>query len=184
MKCPKCNNFSPDNVRFCQHCGSPLIKVQTKEEGHHEKKKHKRRYVIWWAVGLMFCVPFFIAIITSEPRQAPLQNEEVPLSEENSNSMPEPESGDVIIPETENVEELSELTDAERLGVSETELSVLEDAMRMADWDYTRKDFERVYRLTDDEMAMNPANYAEYEVTIRDGKTHTITVKRNLVDRG
>lgn len=90
---------------------------------------------------------------------------------------PEPEVTEVI-PESEP----EEVTETERLGVSETELAEIESVMRVAGWEYDRTDFERVYRLKDEEMAMNPAVYAEYDVTLVDGLTHRVTLNRKLID--
>ena len=76
----------------------------------------------------------------------------------------------------------SEPTDAERLGVSEAELIEIEHVMNVAEWGYTRSDFERIYRLKDSEMILNPAVFVVYEVTISDGSTHRVTINRELIE--
>lgn len=75
-----------------------------------------------------------------------------------------------------------ELSDAERLGVFEEELGVIEHVMSVAGWDYDRDDFERIYRLKDSEMVLNPANFVEYDVSLFDGETHRVTVNKDLLD--
>lgn len=77
---------------------------------------------------------------------------------------------------------MMEVSDAERLGVSEKELSEIERVMELAGWDYSSKDFERIYRLKDSEMTLNPANFVEYEVSIIDGPTQRVTINRNLIE--
>ena len=89
---------------------------------------------------------------------------------------PEPE------PVIEVIEEVEGQTDAERLGVTERELSEIEHVMKVAGWEYTREDFERIYRLKDAEMTLNPAVFAQYEVTVRDGQTHDVMLNLSLVE--
>ena len=53
--------------------------------------------------------------------------------------------------------------------------------MSVAGWEYDRDDFERIYRLKDSEMTLNPATFIEYDVSIVDGETHRMTVNKDLV---
>lgn len=84
--------------------------------------------------------------------------------------------------ETATPEPTPELSDAERLGVSEKELAVIEHVMSVAGWEYDRDDFERIYRLKESEMTLNPATFIEYDVSIVDGETHRMTVNKDLVE--
>lgn len=88
---------------------------------------------------------------------------------------------EVATEENERLPE-DEVTDAERLGVSEVELRKIEHCMSVAGWNYDRSDFERIYRLKDNEMILNPATFVEYEVTIKDEGTHNLTLNRSLID--
>ena len=101
-------------------------------------------------------------------------------TQELASTSPSPETTIVTAPET--TESTLELSDAERLGVSEKELGVIEHVMSVAGWDFARDDFERIYRLKDSEMVLNPATFVEYDVSIFDGETHRITVNKDLVE--
>lgn len=140
-----------------------------------EKKQHKKRRWLWWVliVFLAFCA--FGA--TAQDNEEEPAHEEKQLAE-NENAA----ESEITEAEKDFVGVEDELTDAERLGVSETVLSEIESVMRVAGWDFDRKDFERIYRLKDEEMTMNPAQFVEYEVTIKGGKTHSLTLSRVLVD--
>lgn len=94
---------------------------------------------------------------------------------------PSPETTIETTPEA-TAEPTLELSDAERLGISEKELGVIEHVMSVAGWDYDRDDFERIYRLKDSEMTLNPATFIEYDVSIFDGETHRVTVNKDLVE--
>ena len=92
---------------------------------------------------------------------------------------------DMLIRETTietTIETVTELTDAERLGVSEKELEVIEYVMSVAGWEYERGDFERIYRLKESEMILNPATFAVYDVSIFDGETHRVNINKTLLD--
>ena len=92
----------------------------------------------------------------------------------------------ISVPTTEQVTniEVTLVTEAsvvENFNVTEVELQEIEHCMRISGWNYSRADFERVYRLKDEEMILNPAIFAEYEVTIKDGTTQTVTINKSLI---
>lgn len=45
MICPKCNNSSPDNARFCEHCGAALLNGQqvVRGRGTHQQDWNETR---------------------------------------------------------------------------------------------------------------------------------------------
>ena len=89
---------------------------------------------------------------------------------------------EISVSEIKETVVLTEISDAERLGVTDVELRWLEHSMLNAGWDYDRTDFERVYRLKENEMLLNPAVFVQYEVTIKDGTTHKVTLNRSLLE--
>lgn len=74
-----------------------------------------------------------------------------------------------------------EMSDAERLGVSEKLLGEIEHIMGVAGYEYTREDITRIYRLTPEQMTLNPSVFAEYDVTVSDGTTHHININLDLI---
>lgn len=113
-----------------------------------------------WVFAVIFVIILVVGSLSEEP-----------VVEETVVETLEPEPVEVV-----------EQTDAERLGVTEKVLSEIEHVMSVAGWEYTREDFERIYRLKEDEMALNPAVYAQYEVTVRDGQTHDLTLRLDLIE--
>ena len=145
------------------------------------KKLSKRNAKIPMWLMLLSVIIFIGTMIfggvVSDVREAPSTEEHV--IEEQGGETPVFEKP--IVDET--VAEGEELTDTERLGVTEAELVEIERVMKITGSDFAREDFERIYRLKDEEMMANPAQFAEYEVTIKGGKTHSLTLNRALIDK-